>query len=200
MSRRAARVRATSVLFALLSSCTCGGEEPSDRSRSEARGERGTEGGDEGVLSPVGDPALAPPVARFVLIAMEEGAEAARARSWIGADAVRRAEGGDDREDPGNWLCRLTALYGPPPAITDHGFRYALRDTELDYVLVAYLDERGPSMGAVITNEEGHRIGDEDRIARSVDDFVRLVDATRPVDCELIVDGQRIGVEGERAL
>lgn len=196
---RAGALAVSVVAGCLVAGCTCS-EEPRDRPRPARGTEGSTEGGDEGRLSPVSDPALAPQASRFVLIEMEEGAEAARARSWIGADAVRRGSEGDDREDPGNWLCRLTALYGAPPGITDHGFRYVLRDTELDYVLVAYLDERGPSMGAVITNEEGHRIGDEDRIARSVDDFVRLVDATRPVDCELIVDGQRIGVEGERPL
>lgn len=188
-------MRALSMALMLAAAgCTCEGPpEPRELPRSP----RGTEGGDEGLLEPFGEDD-APPASRFVLIDVAEGAEAARARSWAGAGALRAAPG--DRGDAGNWLCRLWALYGPPPGVTVDGFRYALRDTELGYVLVAYLDARGPSMGAVITNEEGHRLGDEDRIARSVDDFVRRIDATRPIDCELEVGGHTIGVRGERSL
>ena len=183
------------VLALLLAGCTCAGEAPSEPRR---HGEPGTEGGDEGRLEPFGDPATAPPASRFVPVEMALGAEAARGRSWAGAGSLRADPG--DRADAGNFLCRLWALYGPPPGLPDDGFRYVLRDTKLGYVLVAYLDARGPSLGAVITDEEGHRIGDEDRIARSVDDLVARIDATRPIDCELTLGARRIGVRGERAI
>lgn len=177
--------------------CTCGGE-PRDRPRRDrgAAAEGEAAGGDEGLYPPVGDAAHAPSRERFEPIDVELGREMARARSWAGATRLRGdAEG---RDDAGNWLCRLTALYGPPPGVTDTGFRYVFRDRESERVLVAYTDERGPAMGAVITAPEGYRLGDEDRTAAAVDAFVALVDATRPADCSLEVGGRTIGMRGDR--
>jgi hypothetical protein len=177
-----------------LTGCSCG---PDDEAAPRRASEE-TRGGDEGLLDPVLDPASAPPVSRFPLIEVERGREAARARSWAGAALLR--DGARGRGSAGNLLCRLWALYGPPPGTPEGGFRYVVHDDELDYVLVAYADARGPALGAVITNEEGHRVGDEDRITRSVDALATLIDATRPIDCELEVGGSVIGVRGGRLL
>jgi len=173
----------------------CGNE---DDARPPRRAEAETRGGDEGMLDPVLDPSGAPAAARFVLVDVARGREAARARSWAGTARLREAVGA--RGEPGNLLCRLWALYGPPPGTPEGGFRYVVQDAELGYVLVAYADAAGPAFGAVITNDEGHRLGDEDRITRSVDDFVHLVDATRPVDCALEVGGRTIGVRSGELL
>lgn len=182
------------LLLSLLVGCSCGPDEGPEPAR---RGEE-TRGGDEGLLDPVVDPASAPPVSRFPLVEMERGREAARARSWAGAALLR--DGARGRGSAGNFLCRLWALYGPPPGTPEGGFRYVVHDEELGYVLVAYADARGPALGAVITNEDGHRIGDEDRITRSVDALASLIDATRPIDCALEIGGETIGVQGERVL
>lgn len=183
-------------LFVLESGCSCG---PDDAEPTPARTtSEPTVGGDEGLLDPVLDPAAAPPASRFAPVPVERGREAARGRSWAGSALLR--DGARGRGSSGNFLCRLWALYGPPPALPEDGFRYVVHDEELDYVLVAYVDDRGPALGAVITNEEGHRIGDEDRIARSVDALATLIDATRPIDCELSVAGHAIGVRGGRLL
>jgi hypothetical protein len=188
------RARAA-LLPAALWLLACGGEDDAPRpSRAPAE----TRGGDEGLLDPVLDPASAPPTSRYAAVEVARGREAARARSWAGAARLR--EGTGARGEPGNFLCRLWALYGPPPGTPEGGFRYVVQDAELGYVLVAYADAGGPAFGAVITNEEGHRLGDEDRITRSVDDFARLVDATRPVDCALEVGGRTIGVRAGQLL
>lgn len=173
----------------------CGSEDDAPRAR---RVEAETRGGDEGLLDPVLDPASAPAAERFVLVEVARGREAARARSWAGAARLREAVGA--RSEPGNLLCRLWALYGPPPGTPEGGFRYVVEDRELGYVLVAYADAAGPAFGAVITDAEGHRLGDEDRITRSVDDLVRRIDATRPIDCALEVGGRTIGVRDGRLL
>jgi len=185
--------RAALCLLAVLSSsCTCGGE----RDEREPHRDRGSEGGDLGRLEPFGDPEGAPALERFVLIDPALGEGAIRARSWAGAAALR---GDSDRDDPGNFLCRLWAHYGAPPEITEDGFRYALRDTELDQIVVALLDARGPSLAAITTDAEGHRI-DEEQLAASVDALASALDATRPIDCTLGVGGRNIGVHDELSL
>lgn len=188
---------AVALLFAAAGCTTCEGEAPARAPEPRAPEGAGS-GGDEGLFPPVGEPAAAPSAERFELVAVELGREMARARSWAGAGRLRGETEG--RSDVGNWLCRLVALYGPPPGVTDDGFRYVLRDGESERVLVAYADAGGPAMGAVITAPEGYRLGDEDRTAAAVDAFVALVDATRPADCTLELGGRTVGMRGGRPL
>ena len=148
------------------------------------------------MLAPFGDPATAPSADRFVPIERALGEHATRARSWAGAAALR---GPSDRDDAGNFLCRLWAHYGAPTEVSDEGFRYVMRDTVLDQIVVALLDTRGPSLAVIPTDAEGHRI-DEERLAQSVDALAIAIDATRPIDCELRVGDEAIGVRGERSL
>lgn len=177
--------------FLLSVGCTCA-PEPSDGPPPAASPE-GT-GGDDGLFPPVGDPSAAPAPDRFELVEVELGREMARARSWAGGSRLHGEIAG--RDDVGNWLCRLVALYGPPPGVTDTGFRYVFRDRESTRIIVAYADAGGPAMGAVITAPEGWRLGDEDRTGAAVDAFVALVEATRPADCTLEIAGHTVGMRG----
>lgn len=179
--------------FALLAAgCTCGGE-PDER---EAPRDHGSEGGDLGGLEPFGDPETAPSPERFVMVDVALATDATRARSWAGAAALR---GPSDRDDAGNFLCRLWAHYGAPSEVNANGFRYVMRDAELDQIVVALLDARGPSLAVVTGDAEGHPI-DEERLAQSVDALAIAIDATRPIDCELRVGDRTIGVRSERSL
>lgn len=184
--------RSLLVVALLAAGCTCEGA----RDEREAHRDRGSEGGDLGLLEPFGDLAVAPSPDRFVSSLLVLGEGATRARSWAGTAALR---GPSDRDDPGNYLCRLWAHYGAPTEVSDEGFRYVLRDNELDQIVVAVLDARGPSLAVIAEDTEGHPI-DEERLAQSVDALAFTLDATRPIDCELRVGDQTIGVRGERSL
>lgn len=190
------RVLVWTAVSVVVVGCACEGE-PRDRPPRRAP-ETEAVGGDEGLFPPVGDPSLAPAATRFEPVDVALGREMSRARSWAGARALGGDVGG--RDDVGNWLCRLVALWGPPPGTTDDGFRYVFHDAEIDRVLVAYADERGPAMGAVMYSPEGNRLGDEDRTAAAVDAFVALVEATRPADCSLEVGGHTVGMRDGRPI
>lgn len=181
------RVIVPSALVLAALGCTC----TEARSERAPRRELGSEGGDLGLLEPFADPSMAPAPERFEPIDPTLGEGAARARSWAGAAALR---GPSDRDDPGNFLCRLWAHWGAPRAPTDEGFRYVLRDTELHQIVVAVLDARGPSFAVL---GEGP---DDERRARSADELARTLDATRPIDCTLRLGERTIGVRGERSL
>lgn len=78
--------------------------------------------------------------------------------------------------DPGAFLGRLWALFGPATSIDD-GFSYELHDRATGMSFTAYSGASGPSYGGPL---------DCDAQLRPVVEALEvLLDATAPVDCEL---------------
>lgn len=102
-------------------------------------------------------------------------------RSYFpGAKVFSRMEllGSPEASDPLLFLGKLTALYGPPTAIIDGGFAYAIDDSACGLRFTAYSGPSGPSYGA-------DPASDREQIGASVRAFEDLLATVQPVDCAI---------------
>jgi hypothetical protein len=88
---------------------------------------------------------------------------------------VNRKLAARDAMDPGAFLARLWACFGPA-GVHDGGFEYSIRDRDTGLAFSAYSGASGPSYGG----DRPRR----DELRPVVVAFEEMLDATAPVDCE----------------
>ena len=119
---------------------------------------------------------------RFERVAADPARELTLLRTRYSFDALQQGDASKLRT--GDFVCRIWAEYGPPES-TPRGVVWTLRDRQSGASFAAYARDGLIAYGSDGGPAEQRAAARGSRERAAVDAFDKLLDARRPVDCEV---------------